>query len=106
MKGVHISELGTGRFLFRFFHEGDIAGVLADGLWTFDQNLVVMRRLEQGDDPAMVELDVSSFWIQVHNLPSGLYSCLIGWLKIKNETRYSNLQRIKNCYLEWMKWKD
>nr|GMD93367.1 hypothetical protein Iba_chr14fCG6740 [Ipomoea batatas] len=25
------------------FHGRDIAGVLADGLWTFDQNLVVMR---------------------------------------------------------------
>lgn len=72
-KGVHITELGD-RFLFRFFHENDIARVVAEGPWTFEQNLVVLRRLEEGDDPATVDLDMSSFWIQVHNLPSGFMS--------------------------------
>lgn len=74
VKGVHITEVGTGRFLFRFFHEGDVERVLGDGPWTFDQNLVVMRRIEQGDDPVTLKLDTASFWIQVHNLPSGFMS--------------------------------
>lgn len=47
---------------------------MTDGPWTFDQNLLAMRRLETGDDPATVSLNWSSFWIQVHNLPNGFMS--------------------------------
>ncbi|XP_031095276.1 uncharacterized protein LOC115999574 [Ipomoea triloba] len=74
VRGVNIRELGSNRFLFTFFHEKDIARVLNEGPWTFDQNLVLLRRLENGDDPRSLELSLATFWIQVHSLPLGFMS--------------------------------
>lgn len=73
-KGVMVRDLGSNRFLFTFYHERDIARVLSDGPWTFDQNLVLLRRLENGEDPMMVPLNKSSFWMQVHDVPVGFMS--------------------------------
>nr|GMC49020.1 uncharacterized protein LOC109174453 [Ipomoea batatas] len=74
VKGVHVRELGGGRFLFTFYHERDVSRVMNEGAWTYDHNLVMLRRLEAGDDPLTVSLDLCSFWIQVHRLPSGFMS--------------------------------
>lgn len=53
-KGVHVRELGEQRFLFTFYKERDISRVVEEGPWTFEQNLVVMKRLTKGDDPMVV----------------------------------------------------
>lgn len=68
-KGVMVRDLGNNRFLFLFYHERDISRVVNDGPWTFDKNLVLLRRLTEGEDPLVVTLDVAAFWIQVHNVP-------------------------------------
>lgn len=72
-KGVHVRELSDHRFLFTFYQERNISRVVENGPWTFEQNLVVMRRLVKGDDPMMFSLDEATFWMQVHNLPVGFY---------------------------------
>ncbi|XP_031126222.1 uncharacterized protein LOC116028601 [Ipomoea triloba] len=69
-----VRDLGSNRYLFTFYHERDIARVLSDGPWTFDQNLVLLRRLEDGDDPMIVALTKASFWIQMHDVPVGFMS--------------------------------
>lgn len=73
-KGVHVREIGNDRFLFTFYMERDVSRVVDDGPWTFEQNLVVVRRLVPGDDPVTIGLNVSSFWIQVHGLQPGFMS--------------------------------
>lgn len=74
LRGVSIKEIGQGRFVFQFYHEQDILRATAEGPWSFDQNLIVLKRIQSDDNPATVELDTVDFWIQVHQLPVGFIS--------------------------------
>ncbi|MBA0846029.1 hypothetical protein Goarm_022765, partial [Gossypium armourianum] len=52
--GIFISDLGERRCLLRFFHDIDI------------------NRIQPGEDPILVPLSTSEFWIQIHDLPTGM----------------------------------
>lgn len=43
--GVSISDLNSGRCLFRFFYEVDIQRVISGGPWMFNNNLLITHRL-------------------------------------------------------------
>lgn len=70
-KGVCIKDLSPTLFLFQFFHEIDVKRVLESGPWTFDQHILIVKRLEENDQPQNVPLWFTSFWIQIYNLPIG-----------------------------------
>ncbi|XP_019168528.1 PREDICTED: uncharacterized protein LOC109164448 [Ipomoea nil] len=72
--GVNMRELQPRKFLFRFYHEGDLDRIISEGPWAFDQSLLVMQRVTRGMDPEMVPLTHADFWIQMHNLPVGYRS--------------------------------
>ncbi|MBA0722862.1 hypothetical protein Golax_003502, partial [Gossypium laxum] len=42
--------------------------------WTFNNQLSVFAVLSNGIDPLETPLLKAGFWVQVHNLPSGMYS--------------------------------
>ena len=44
-KGICIKDLSSTLFLFQFFHEVDIQRVMDSGPWTFDQHLLITKRL-------------------------------------------------------------
>uniref|UniRef100_A0A2C9WI76 Zinc knuckle CX2CX4HX4C domain-containing protein n=1 Tax=Manihot esculenta TaxID=3983 RepID=A0A2C9WI76_MANES len=41
------------------------------GPWSFNNALLVTKRLAQGDDPLSVDLNTADFWGQLHQLPYG-----------------------------------
>lgn len=43
--GVNMTELQPRKYLFRFYHEKDISRVLTEGPWTYEQNLLIMKRV-------------------------------------------------------------
>ncbi|MBA0843186.1 hypothetical protein Goarm_000397 [Gossypium armourianum] len=49
-------------------------GVFSLALWTFNNHLLVFHRLKDGEDPMKVLLVLSTLWVQVHELPLGLFS--------------------------------
>ncbi|CAH9119202.1 unnamed protein product [Cuscuta europaea] len=69
VKGVSINEIEDSKFLLQFYHEGDLNRVVEEGPWSFEQNLVVIKRLGRTEKPLKVPLDHADFWVQVHNLP-------------------------------------
>ena len=73
-KGICIKDLTPTLFLFQFFHEIDIQRVIDSGPWTFDQHILIAKRLGESEQPQMVPLYHTSFWIQVYNLPIGFLS--------------------------------
>ncbi|XP_031091105.1 uncharacterized protein LOC115996104 [Ipomoea triloba] len=73
-KGVTIKELQHNLFLFQFYHQFDLTRVLEDGLWSFEQNLLLVKRLDENQSPLNVALTHAEFWVQVHNLPMGFMS--------------------------------
>ncbi|MBA0850686.1 hypothetical protein Goshw_004284 [Gossypium schwendimanii] len=42
--------------------------------WTFNNHLLFFHRLREGEDPMVVSLFWSKFWVQVHDLLAGLMS--------------------------------
>ncbi|MBA0879077.1 hypothetical protein Goshw_000267 [Gossypium schwendimanii] len=72
--GICITDIGEKWYLFQFFHEVNIARVLARTPWFFNNHLLIMKRIPYGGNPAMLELNSTEFWIQVHELPQRLMS--------------------------------
>ncbi|KAH9752557.1 CCHC-type domain-containing protein [Citrus sinensis] len=76
-KGVCIKDLSPSLFLFQFFHEVDVKRVIDSCPWTFDQHILLVKRLEENEQPRNVPLYFTSFWTQVYNLPIGFMSAKI-----------------------------
>nr|KYP76527.1 hypothetical protein KK1_020773 [Cajanus cajan] len=77
-KGVSISELKPGVFLFQFYHHLDLKHVLDNGLWNFENNILIESKIFEGDIPKDIPLNHVDVWVQVHNLPAGFMSQNIG----------------------------
>jgi hypothetical protein len=48
VKGVTIKEATTGKFLFHFAHPLDMEAVLNGGPWIFDNNMLILERVQIG----------------------------------------------------------
>lgn len=59
--GVYIKELSPTLFLFHFFHEIDVRRVLESSSWTFDQYILIIRRLGIDEQLQSVPLYHTSF---------------------------------------------
>ncbi|XP_031095116.1 uncharacterized protein LOC115999404 [Ipomoea triloba] len=75
--GLTMRQLQPQRFLIRFYHDADISRVLAEGPWTYEQCLLIMQRLQPGEDPENVVLQFAEFWVQIHSLPTGFRSEIV-----------------------------
>ncbi|XP_019171922.1 PREDICTED: uncharacterized protein LOC109167357 [Ipomoea nil] len=72
--GVNVKELSPRRYLFRFYLERDIDRVIAEGPYSYDQCLLILRRVPAGQDPELVPLMHAEFWVQIHALSGGFQS--------------------------------
>ncbi|KAG8493539.1 hypothetical protein CXB51_011042 [Gossypium anomalum] len=71
LRGVSIMEMEDKRILFRFYSEIDLQRVLDGVLWFFNRHLIIFHRLVKSEEPNMVPLWETMFWVQIHNLPIG-----------------------------------
>ncbi|XP_074355968.1 uncharacterized protein LOC141695634 [Apium graveolens] len=76
--GINIKDLKPGLFLFQFYHKDDMKWVSSNGPWTFDGALLVTNVIKVGEDPTRVSLFEVDFWIQIHDLPVGYMSEVVG----------------------------
>ncbi|PNY14983.1 hypothetical protein L195_g011673 [Trifolium pratense] len=72
VRGVKIKEASKGLFLFQFSHELDMEDVLQGGPWSFDNQMLIVQRVQLGVQIENMPLYHVEFWVQVHNLPVGL----------------------------------
>jgi 14-3-3 protein epsilon len=78
VKGVTIKEARAGLFLFSFAHPLDMEAVLNGGPWTFDNNMLLLERVQLGMQIESIPLFYTDFWVQIHNLPAGLMKEMVG----------------------------
>ncbi|MBA0560833.1 hypothetical protein Golob_023916, partial [Gossypium lobatum] len=74
IKGVQIRDLGGKRYLFQFFHVMDMERVLKGSPWTFNNHLLLLHKLQLMEDPLIVPLIYTPFWVQIHDIPAGFFS--------------------------------
>ncbi|KAK8586480.1 hypothetical protein V6N13_010071 [Hibiscus sabdariffa] len=72
LRAISITNIGAQRICFWFYHEVDLLMVLEGCPWFFNNHLLLLHRLAKGEDPLKVTLEDVVFWVQVHDLPSGL----------------------------------
>ena len=81
-KGIHIKDIPSNIYLFKFFHSVDMRCVLDGGPWTFDNFHLVLHHYKPGDIPgdipATIPLNHFAIWVQVHELPVGCMSEKVG----------------------------
>ncbi|XP_019166538.1 PREDICTED: uncharacterized protein LOC109162273 [Ipomoea nil] len=75
--GLTMRQLQPQRFLIRFYHETDLNRIIEGGPWAYEQNLLIMQKLQPGEDPEATVLNHADFWIQIHSLPAGLRSVVV-----------------------------
>ncbi|KAK4416660.1 hypothetical protein Salat_2491500 [Sesamum alatum] len=69
IKGLDIRLIKNGRILFKFAHVLDRKRVTDGGPWAFEKNLLVLKPVENDDDPINTNLDWADFSVHVHGLP-------------------------------------
>ncbi|KAK5835299.1 hypothetical protein PVK06_010987 [Gossypium arboreum] len=74
VRGVQIPNLGNRRYLFQFYHVMDMERVLKGAPWTFNNHLLMLHVVQWGEDPLQVPLFLTPFWVQIHDVPIGLFS--------------------------------
>ena len=76
---LRIVDVGEGLFQFRFKMESQLTWVLENGPWSFDNNLLVLRRWERGMTANSVTFPTLTIWVQVWDLPIDLINEEAGW---------------------------
>ncbi|XP_021866524.1 uncharacterized protein [Spinacia oleracea] len=66
---VIIRTIGSGRFVFQFFHWRDKEKVMAGRPWCFEQCLLILNDITSNEQPNAVVLNNSPFWVRIENLP-------------------------------------
>ena len=70
-KGFKVRDMGNHCVLFVFTDVTDIEKILAGETWSFDKNLVALKRVLRPAEVKGLIFDKASFWAQVHDLPLG-----------------------------------
>ncbi|KAM7492474.1 hypothetical protein LguiA_035395 [Lonicera macranthoides] len=76
--GVRIKDLGPNLFIFQFFNENERDRIYNKGPWSFEQNLVVMKKVDEGVNYRSIPLFYMDIWVQLHDIPGGLMSYKVG----------------------------
>lgn len=76
--GINIKELDAGIFLFQFYHKEDLQWVINGGPWSFDNAMLVLALIPNGENPVKVPLWHLSIWIQIFDLPSSFMNENVG----------------------------
>jgi 14-3-3 protein epsilon len=78
VKGVTIKVVRQGLFLFHFGHVLDMEAVLKGGSWNFDNNMLIVERVQLGMQIESITLNHVNLWVQIHDLPMGLMTEKVG----------------------------
>ena len=71
---LQIIEVGPNLFQFKFQSEIDMVQIIQDGSWSFDNQLLLLRRWQKGMTVENIELEHASLWIQIWGAPFDMVS--------------------------------
>ena len=67
--GLMGQDIGNNRMMFLFTNKVDMERVLANGPWSFDKYLILLKRIDDDQSFSHVIFYLCSFWVQIHDLP-------------------------------------
>lgn len=66
---ISFQDLDSNMFLVKFDNFVDLKRVLADGPWSFERNLVVLKSIDSDEQPSEFEMTKVLFWIRLLSVP-------------------------------------
>jgi hypothetical protein len=87
---VEVQDLNKNLFLFRFASKRDADSVMKNGPWSFDRNLVVLKRITGEEQPSDLDMHTAEFWTRIYDLP----------LKLRSESMAKKLGDIIGSFVE------
>ena len=93
-ESVQVMEVGTNLFQFKFNTEYDLERVFRGGPWTFDNQVLMLRRWQRGMTAENIRFESVSLWIQIWGAPFDMVSP-----KVATEvgSRLSEVEEVEKC---------
>ena len=63
--GLQTIEVGSNLFQFKFHSKFEMCRVLRGGPWTFDNQLLILKKWHKGMTASNVRLEHASLWVQI-----------------------------------------
>ncbi|XP_050259209.1 uncharacterized protein LOC126704235 [Quercus robur] len=73
-KDLQIVDVGSNLFQFKFQTEFDLKRILKGGPWTFDNQLLMLKKWQKGMSASNVKLEHASLWVQIWGAPFDMSS--------------------------------
>lgn len=73
-ESVQIVEVGSNLFQYKFEKEFDMDRVFKGGPWSFDNQVILLRRWQPGMTTANVKFDSMALWVQICGVPFNMLS--------------------------------
>ncbi|XP_050242020.1 uncharacterized protein LOC126690971 [Quercus robur] len=73
-ESLQISEVGPNLFQFKFQSEFDMDRIMRGGPWSFDNQLLLLKRWKKGMTMGNIQLDSASLWVQIWDAPFDMIS--------------------------------
>ena len=71
---MQILEVGPNLFQFKFQSEFDLDRIFRGGPWTFDNQLLLLKRWNKGMIVGNIRLEAASLWVQIWGAPFDMVS--------------------------------
>lgn len=84
VKGVWLKEVTSNLYSFKFHCEEDVARVKRGEPWTFNRQLLLLWHMEEGMNPATMQISEVNLWIQIFDI-------LVGFCPIKVNKEVGNI---------------
>ena len=76
-EGMHIVEVGSNLFQFKFKTEFEFERVLKGGPWTFDNQVLLLHKWQLGMTMKNVRFESVSLWVQIWDAPFDMVSPIV-----------------------------
>ncbi|XP_075659009.1 uncharacterized protein LOC142628856 [Castanea sativa] len=73
-EGLQILNVGSNLFQFKFSSEFDMERILRNGPWTFDNQLLMLKRWSKGMTSKNIRMEHASLWVQIWDASLDMFS--------------------------------
>uniref|UniRef100_A0A7N2MAT8 DUF4283 domain-containing protein n=1 Tax=Quercus lobata TaxID=97700 RepID=A0A7N2MAT8_QUELO len=76
-EGVQMVEVGSNLFQFKFKTEFEMERIIKSGPWSFDNQVLMVKRWKQGMTAGNVQFDSVALWVQIWGAPFDMASSTV-----------------------------
>lgn len=102
--GLQIVEVGSNLFQFNFQSEFEMCRILRGGPWSFDNQLLMLKKWHKGMTAGNVRLEHASLWVQIWGAPFDMISLQVATevgrrLGFVEEVERRKLRDVQNFFI-------